>query len=360
MNKLLTTVLLASSFSLQAEDLSIDNLAELSTFTVSAEDLFTDPFTAHQSCVDYCFEGTCFWLDCEVFPPSCSVNTSLRVSHRNPDFIVSAFPNLGGNPWEEFTDLWGDLQEDAGEEVISWIGSVADISGGGEAVTTNESQPTKQYHNSTTFKEVDVVGYYYDFSEISDEVFCGSNTTAFTPHYSSSFDGYLWRLGLTDVLYTPLIFWESIGYPYLKEWGSIYWRTGFVKQLNPAKANAVLSMRGVHIASRSSETRVYLPATGDPDTDQRFFRLPGESDAEGDDGSVWQMNAPKQDGECYVFDDIAEDEPAAADTWSEGRWEGNQSSSVYTVWRPYECCKKEDDVYMFSVQVQMCLDEVTE
>jgi len=324
--------------------------------TVDMDDLFTDPFTADASCLDYCFEGVCFWLDCEIYPPSCSVKTSLRVSHKNPDFVVSAFSGLGENPWEEFTDMWGSLQEDAGQTVVSWIGAPEEIVDGGEAVTTNQQEPTKDQTNSTTFREVDVVGYYYDFETYSDEYFCGSNTTAFTPHYSSAFDGYLWRTGTTDVLYTLMVFWESIGIPYFKEWGGIYWRTGFIKQLNPAKANAVLSMRGAHIASRDNETRVYWPATGDPDTDQKFFTLPEGIEADGSNGSVWQMISPKKDDTCYVFDDIAEEEPTAGDTWSSGRWNDNQSSSVYTVWRPYECCKKQDDVYIFSVEVQICLE----
>lgn len=335
---------------------AVDGIVVEEEISVDMADLFTDPFTADSSCLDYCFEGVCFWLDCEVFPPSCKVNTSLRVSHRNPDFVVSAFSDLGENPWEEFILIWGGAQESLGEEVISWIGGPELMVGGGEAVTTSEQGPTKKQTNSTTFKEVDVVGYYYDFSTYSDEYFCGSNTTAFTPHYSSAMDGYLWRIGITDILYTPLVFTEAIGIPYLKEWGGIYWRTGFIKQLNPAKANAVLSMRAAHIASRDNEARVYYPATGDPDTDQRFFTLPEGIEADGSNGSVWQMKAPKKDDGCYIFDEIAEEEEVDEDTWSTGRFSGNQSSSVYTVWRPYECCKKMDDVYIFSVEVQICLE----
>jgi len=295
-------------------------------------------------------------LDCEVYPPSCQIRTSLRVGHNNPDFVVSAFPDLGGNPWEEFTSIWGDIQKDLGQEVVSWIGAPGDITGGGEAVTSPEQDPTKGQTNSTTFREVDVVGYFYDFSQYSDEYFCGTNVTAFTPHYSSAMDGYLWRTGTTDVLYTALVFLESIGIPYFKEWGGIYWRTGFIKQLNPAKANAVLSMRAAHIASRSGEPRIYMPASGDPSNNQRFFRNPEGIEADGGNGSVWQMIKPVKDDGCYVFDDVAESESPAADNWSAGRWADNQSSSVYTVWRPYECCKKQDDFFLYSVEVEICLN----
>ena len=355
MKNIFITLFLYCSFSLFAKAFDTMDPALTTDTNVNIQDLWTDPFTADGSCLDYCFKGVCFWLDCEIWPPSCSIKTSLRVGHNNPDFVVSAFPDLGGNPWEEFTSIWGDIHENLGQEVVSWIGMPSEVTGGGEAVTTSEQDTTKQHTNSTTFREVDVVGYYYDFSNYSDEYFCGSNVTAFMPHYSSAMDGYLWRTGTTDVLYTLHVFLESIGIPYFKEWGGIYWRTGFIKQLNPAKANAVLSMRAAHIASRSGETRVYMPASGDPDSDQRFFRNPGGIEADGSNGSVWQMIAPKKDNECYVFDDIAESEPTGADTWANGRWSDNQSSSVYMVWRPYECCKKQDDVYLFSVEVEICL-----
>jgi len=331
----------------QANELSVNTL-----------DLLTTPVTADSSCLDYCFEGVCFWLKCRVFPPSCEVKTSLRVSHNNPDFVVSAFPDLGDNPWKEFTMIFGDIQKSIGEEVVSWIGLPKGVVGSGEAVTTATQGPSKKDSNGTTFKEVDVVGYYYDFSSIDDEYFCASNTTPFTPHYSSAFDGYLWRTGLTDFFYTPLIFIEAIGIPYFKEWGGIYWRTGFIKQLNPAKANAVLSMRGLNIASRGFDGRVAIPATGTPsNSGQKFFSYPGPSKADGSDGSVWQMIAPKKDNQCYVFDDIAESENSGAITvgWAKDRWSENQSSSVYLVWRPYECCKKKGQLFLFSVPVQICI-----
>ncbi|MET1256954.1 TIGR03756 family integrating conjugative element protein [Aliikangiella maris] len=333
--------------------LSLSAVAEPGDVTI--EDLFVDPITANSSCIDYCFEGVCFWLKCKAFPPSCSIKTSLRVSHRNPDLIVSSYPKLGANPWKEFRELFQGLQEDIGQQVINWLGSGPEqIVGGGEGVSTPSQGGGGDQTISTTFREVDAVGYFYDFVDISDELYCGNNTTSFVPHYSSAFDGFLWRTGVTDFLYTPFIFTDVIGIPYLQEWGSIYWRTGFVKQLNPAKANALLSMRAVHVASRSTEPRIYFSATGTPSSGQRFFKIPAPLEVDSDE-TVWQMIHPKKEDSCLVFDRVADNEDVNNDTWSEGRWSDNQSDSVYNVWRPYECCKKKGQSYLFSIQVQVCI-----
>lgn len=350
MIRILLIFVMISSFPVLGQE---EATLELEDETISTEDLFELPVTSPLNCIDYCFKGVCFWLTCRLW--NCDIDTSIRISHRNPDFVVSAYPTLGENPWDEFRDLWGDVQVDAAATVIAWIGAPG-MEDGGEAVTTYE-QDYKEEANSTTFKEVDVVGWLYDFSEIDEEYFCGSNTTTLMPYYSSSFDGYLWRLGLTDVLWTPWVLWDVIGTPYLQEWGSIYWRTGFIKQLNPAKANAVLSMRAAHIASRENQGRFYISATDEPDTDQRFFLIPPGVEADGSGDNAWQMISPLKDDSCMFFDDIAEDENPAVDDWSIGRWNHNQSSSVFTVWRPYECCLKAGQSYLFSVELEICLDQ---
>ena len=321
-------------------------------YNISTLELFVDPIT-NASCTNYCFEGTCFWLKCIAY--KCRIRTSLRVSHRNPDLVVSAFPSIGDNPWNEFRMIWGDLQKSIGNTLISWIGTNVNA-GGGQATTTASKGGSGNLTNSTIFREVDVVGYYFDFGSLSDELYCHHNTMSFFPYYSSAFDGYLWRMGLTDVLNTWRIWTDVIGTPYSTNWGSLYWRTGFIKQLNPAKANAVLSMRAASIATTIGEMRVYIPATGTPAGDQKFFHIPGQSMANGSDGSVWQMKIPKNSNSCVVFDDIAESENKASSSgWTFDKWdENNESSSVYNLWRPYECCKRKGS-YITSVKVQVCI-----
>ena len=321
-------------------------------YNISALELFVDPIS-NASCTNYCFEGTCFWLKCTLL--SCSVKTSLRVSHRNPDLVVSSYPLLGDNPWKEFRMIWGSLQESVGDTLISWIGSSAGA-GGGQGTTTASKGGGGNQTNSTIFREVDVVGYYYDFGDLSDDLFCHSNTIGFLPYYSSAFDGYFWRVAITDLPNTWRIWTDVIGSVTSTNWGSLYLRTGFVKQLNPAKANAVLSMRGASIASSSGNARVYIPATGTPSGNQKFFEIPSKVQADGSDGSAWQMRVPDKSDSCVVFDEIAENEnPAAYTNWTTGKWDGNnESPSVYNLWRPYECCKKKGQ-FLYSVKIQVCI-----
>lgn len=313
-------------------------------------DLWDVPLLAPSDCMDYCITGTCSWLKCSW--KGCKVRVSMRVRHRVPDLIVSAYSEVGENPWDEFRAIYGGVQKSVAQEVVSWIGSSADV-GGGEAVTTSE-QETKSEVASTVFREVDVVGNWFDFSKIAGDIYCGTNTTPFVPHYSSAVDAYLWRTGLTDILHTLDIFTEVIGIPYIKEWGSVYWRTGFIKQMNPAKTNAVLAFRAAHIATRTNQGRVYNSATGTPSSGHRYYQIPAPIEVDGSDDSLWQMVSPKKDNTCYIFDDIAENEDINESNWADGRWEKNNSSAVYKLWRKYECCKDRGH-YLFTVKYTLCL-----
>ncbi|MEZ5573749.1 MAG: TraU family protein [Halioglobus sp.] len=53
--------------------------------------------------------GICFWLRCS--PSGCSVRTSLKVGHYQPDAVVSSYNELGGNPWVEIRNSLGVAQK---------------------------------------------------------------------------------------------------------------------------------------------------------------------------------------------------------------------------------------------------------
>ena len=55
------------------------------------------------SCVAWRPTGVCFWLKCRPFPPSCSVETSIKVKHYNPDAIVQVYQTPGETPWGEMS-----------------------------------------------------------------------------------------------------------------------------------------------------------------------------------------------------------------------------------------------------------------
>ncbi|MEX0951571.1 MAG: TraU family protein, partial [Gammaproteobacteria bacterium] len=51
------------------------------------------------ACMQWRPVGLCFWLNCSLF--GCSVESSLKIGHYNPDLVVSSYNELGGNPWRE-------------------------------------------------------------------------------------------------------------------------------------------------------------------------------------------------------------------------------------------------------------------
>ena len=57
------------------------------------------------TCMRWMPVGMCFWLRCSW--SGCSVRTSLKVGHYNPDLVVSAYNELGGNPWAEIRATLG-------------------------------------------------------------------------------------------------------------------------------------------------------------------------------------------------------------------------------------------------------------
>lgn len=53
------------------------------------------------SCVSWKPTGVCFWLKCSLF--SCSIETSIKVRHYNPDAIVQVYQTPGETPWDEMS-----------------------------------------------------------------------------------------------------------------------------------------------------------------------------------------------------------------------------------------------------------------
>ena len=71
---------------------------------VTLEDLFSTPIL-EASCHNYCFLGICVWLRCTLF--SCSIETSEKIGHNNPDLVVSVYDFPGNNPFQEAEDIFG-------------------------------------------------------------------------------------------------------------------------------------------------------------------------------------------------------------------------------------------------------------
>jgi len=76
--------------------------AALKEKNLSTQKLITKTATC-TDCMNYKLLGTCIWLKCRAFPPSCAVLNSILVEHYLPDFVVAAYSNK--NPWDDFDFL---------------------------------------------------------------------------------------------------------------------------------------------------------------------------------------------------------------------------------------------------------------
>ena len=299
--------------------------------------------TLDRTCLNYCITGVCVWLRCSL--SGCSVETSIKVSHYNPDLVVSVYDEPGENPWQEMESLLGSLDSGIVSGVVSAIHDA--VVGGGHRVEGG-NPATDQ---SLRFKEVTAIGH--PFASVSDFIgdtgfYCPSEAESFNPYLLSSLDALTWRLGLPEFLYLQNLLpgRRVIGSGIQQQWGAVWPRTGFINQKDDAKAAAVIAQRAGNIVTQSRQPHIYNALNGNG---YRRSWLPGEL-LENDPGTgVWQMLAPKVDEQCYVFGE----NDVLSTSWSQGR-HSEDHRYAFTLWRPYECCEDRGS-YLFTVPIRMCL-----
>ena len=79
--------------------------------TITTPGIVAQTAAATFTCMRWMPVGVCFWLRCSW--RGCRVRTSLKVGHYNPDLVVSAYNELGGNPWAEIRATLGLAQKTA-------------------------------------------------------------------------------------------------------------------------------------------------------------------------------------------------------------------------------------------------------
>jgi integrating conjugative element protein (TIGR03756 family) len=303
------------------------------------------PPTMDSTCLDYCFKGICIWLHCS--PAGCGVDTSVRVSHRNPDAVVSVYREPGENPWREIRILFGALQKEVLDASID-LWKIADNEEAGSADQISRSRQTRPL----VYREADAFGYPYYMADLNDDLFCKTKSRPFQPIFQSAFDNYNWRIALGEYAYIlnvlPGI--STVGTPFVNAWGNVYRRSGFISQHDEPKANAVIAQRVGSIISADYQPHLYVSLAGEPaNSGQKYFLLPPQLTNNSEAGGVWQMIAPVKDNQCLVFG-----QDSFMDKWSAGR-ESEDKASVFTLWRPYECCKEKRGSYLTTVPMEICL-----
>ena len=299
--------------------------------------------TLDRSCLNYCITGICVWLRCSIY--ECSIETSIRVAHYNPDLVVSVYDEPGGNPWQEMESLFGSLDEGIAD---SLVGTFHDAFVGGGHRTEGGNTATDQ---SLRFMEVTAIGH--PFASMSDSIgdsgyYCPSEAESFNPYLLSSLDALTWRLGLPEMLYIHNLLpgQRVVGKGIQQQWGPVWPRTGFINQKDGAKAAAVIAQRAGNIVTQNNQPHIYQALDGNG---YNRTWLPGELVENDPATGVWQMLAPKQDEQCYAFGE----NDVLSTAWSQGR-HSDDNRYAFTLWRPYECCEAQG-AYLFTVPTRICL-----
>ena len=83
------------------------------------------------------------------------MRTSLKVGHYNPDLVVSAYNELGGNPWAEIRATLGIAQKTAATGLLGALLPVPVESAG------NRTEGSSQHrdHKNLVFRETDAIGH---------------------------------------------------------------------------------------------------------------------------------------------------------------------------------------------------------
>ena len=266
-------------------------------------------------CLDYCVVGLCFWLRCA---PYCSVETTLRASHRSPDLVVSTYNNSGENPWIEANIL--------SEAIGGSVASVFGLSGGHSDTDQAHSNQRGAETHSLQFSEADVFGGIGStFIQWADGALpiCEADTDFLRPYFISPVDWYPWREGITELRY-PATF-----VPGLREvgtWGPVHPRIGFLIQADEPNACAVIAQRAADITTRRRQPHIYSYAGG-PQTNERTDQ--------------WQMVHPDVGRTCGPFGR----DPNASQGYG-----GERGRFAWQLWRRYSCCQDNPGaIFLFHI-----------
>lgn len=189
------------------------------------------------SCLNYCIIGICVWLCCSNF--ECSVEISICVSYYNFDLVVSVYDEFGDNLWLEVKILYGVLEVQVIQGMVSIFYNV--ILGGGYWV--EGGYYVIDY--SLCFKEVIVIGYFFilfiDFVGNSG-YYCFFEVEFMELVFLLGLDVLVWCFGLLEMLYLYnfILGCRVVGLGIQQQWGLVWLCMGFINQKDDVKVAAVI------------------------------------------------------------------------------------------------------------------------
>ncbi|MEW8139161.1 MAG: TraU family protein [Candidatus Thiodiazotropha endolucinida] len=108
------------------------------------------------SCGGYCITGACAHLNIRVTWRGISYYTivSPRIRHAVPDLVISAYNNIGNEPWVDWRSAVGNIMDRLNTGPVAAILGVTDGMRGSQQLYAEQGA-----QQSVRFKEVDIVGH---------------------------------------------------------------------------------------------------------------------------------------------------------------------------------------------------------
>ncbi len=313
--------------------------------SITTTEIVTKTTDAALSCVQWMPIGFCSWLRCSW--TGCSVRTSLKVGHYNPDLVISSYNELGGNPWMEIRATLGLAHKTAADGLLGALLPVPVDSAGNRTEGTSGNRD----HKNMIFRESDAIGH--PISSVSGLVsglgmLCPSETTSFLPYFQSGLDALAWRQEVPEIFYPPSLIpgLREIGTWPLQTWGGVYPRTGWTTQAEEPKAAAINAQRAGDIVTRKGQPHVYVPVTPSSSSGLRVWS-PGPLMEKDRSTGTWQMMVPRTESSCDVF---GTNDLATLEGWGGGRVD-DEGDYVWNLWRPYKCCRRRGQWFLFDIDL---------
>ena len=311
------------------------------TGSITTPQIITQTTAAALACMQWMPVGVCFWLRCTW--TGCSVRTSIKVGHYNPDLVVSSYNELGGNPWVEIRATLGLAQQAAATGLLGALLPVPIESAGNRTEGTSERD-----HKNLIYRETDAIGH--PLSSLSGLVagvglLCSSQTTSFFPYFQSGLDALSWRQEIPEIFYPASLIsgLRELGTWPLQSWGGVYPRNGWTTQAEEPKAAAINAQRAGDIVTRIGQPHIYVPVTGSSGSGKVW--LPGPLFEKDHRTGTWQMLVPRFESSCNVF---GTNDLASLAGWSGGRVD-SAGDYVWNLWRPYQCCRRRGQLFLYSI-----------
>jgi integrating conjugative element protein (TIGR03756 family) len=277
-------------------------------------------------CINYKVEGVCLWIKCNAFPPSCYNRESILVSHFLPDFVVSAYSNT--TPW----DGLGGLTDRKMGSILTEKSDLHD----------HVTELTGQIDTNLDFKHVDIITnpgiLAFNALAASFGYSCESvEKIPMIPHFVSKADP-AWSEPIIEQYYPQAL----LGYPRQSAapeyWGPIYPRTGWNSLPFDSLSAVVAAQRASEILTGSPSLHVYIP----PGRDCGDRCWPPPPVEVGNRDNRFQLLYPE-------IQDFAEPLPRQGN-WAAGMEVPDQRFS-WVLWRKYECCRREGQIFLGRVRL---------